>query len=64
MAAASSFACFSCGGFAEALFPAGPGVELRVELLRPGRKVPDRAFQAFQQFECLADSQVATHSPS
>ena len=64
MAAASSVACFSSGGFAEPLFPPGPGVELGVQLLRPGREVPDRASEALQQFEYLADSQVATHSPS
>ena len=52
------------GRFAKPLFPARPGLEFRVELLRPGREVPDRAFQALQQFECLADSQVATHSPA
>jgi len=50
--------------FAEALFPAPLRMVFRVELLRPGGKSPDRGLEPLQQFECLADAQVATHNPA
>ena len=50
--------------FAQPPLPAGPGLEFRVQLVRPGGELPNRPFEAFQQVEYLADSQVATHSPA